>query len=815
MDSRSTRPAASKPVSKPAPGRESGAPSGVRARYLAVWAAALLLLGLAWWWAPFHGAPSGSTAPAAHATRDAGTRAHETALPLHGPRVLVGMVQDDRGEPLAEALLRVSSLAAPALAAREVRTDSSGTFRFDNLPLEPLAVEVTRSGHEGKEHMLHAGDSEPLTFVLARQGELHVALRDSPGRSVAATEVVLTGPGVWPAQAGRTDARGELVFKGLAAGDYRVRARREARVALPLETVAVIPGKRTATELVLSEGATLSGVVVDLQTRKPLPHASVSIQDLTPGIDALDVATDAQGEFSARGLWPGAVRIDAQQDGFASATRDLVLPLRERVELALAGAASLAGIIVDEAGRPVAGARLSVSTDEGLPVELSREAKSKLDGGVGELGVTLGPVPALPLFQGNEFALGTLATESDGAGHFLIGRLSPVPLALHVARPGYVAERVVVEELKPHEARSDLRVVLREAGRVVGRVLDARGRALSGVYVAARSGEREQSALTDGAGEYTLRDLLGEVLVEAQPDGHSTLRCRAEVQARAEARCDLTADVALHALNVRVVDAYGIGIEGALVSVSASAAPEAGAARVASTQLTRRDGTLILRDLPAPPPYLLDVKRAGHLSIEDLPIRDAEHEVRIRLARAATLAGFVVDTLGRAVPSAFVSTEEGEASDDTDAEGGFLLDGVAPGTHSLVGHHARAGDGRSAEVRARPSERLDGVRIVLNGRYDSTAEADGGTRLEERTEKPEYALEQRGRVLVLTQVMAGSPAARAGLRVGDVLSAIDGEMPLSAAHARGLLRDPSGRTAVVRVLRNRRAVNLRYRRPAL
>jgi hypothetical protein len=776
-------------------------------------AAVAALVGLLWWGPWRAGERAAGTAPHAH---DAGvTTAPLAAVSgLHGPRVLEGAVEDDRGEPVPGALLRVGSLAAPGVPPREVHTDAAGKFKLDDLPVDPLSLEVTCAGHEGKEHVAHAQESEPLTFVLARQGELQVALRDSPGQPVDGAEIVITGPGIWPAQAGRADGTGELIFKGLPAGDYRVRARRNARIALPAEVVSVIPGKRTETQLTLVEGAELRGLVVDQQSHKPLPRAQVSIQDLTPGIDAFEVRTDARGEFTARGLWPGAVRVDAQQEGYAAASRDLVLPASGRVELSLAGAASIAGVIVDEAGKPVGGARLSVSTDEGLPLELASE-RSKLDGGVGELGVTSGAVPALPIFESTEFALGTLATESDAQGGFRIARLAPVALALHVARAGYVAERVLVDELKPHEDRSALRVVLREAGRVVGRVVDARGRALSGVYVAARSGEREQSAMTNGAGEYTLRDLLGDVVVEAQPDGHSTLRCSVRVEARAEARCDLTADTAVHALTVRVVDGYGIGIEGALVSVTASALPEAGIARAPATQLTRHDGTLVLRELPAPP-YLLDVRLGGYLSVTDLPVADGEHEVRVHLARAATLSGFVVDALGRAVPGAFVSTEEGEASIDTDAAGGFLLDGVPPGTHSLVGHHARAGEGRSSEVRARPSERLDGVRIVLGGRY-LPGEDDAGARVarEDRPAKLEYMLEQRGRVLVVTQVVTGTPAARAGLRVGDVVSAIDGEPPLSAAHARGLLRDPSGRTALVRVLRAKRPVNLRYRRPAL
>jgi hypothetical protein len=291
----------------------------------------------------------------------------------------------------------------------------------------------------------------------------------------------------------------------------------------------------------------------------------------------------------------------------------------------------------------------------------------------------------------------------------------------------------------------------------------------------------------------------------------------------------------VHELAVRVVDEYGIGLEGAQVTVIASSPPPKAAARgdagfgtgpsgVASvtslgpgpsTQLTRRDGTALLRGLTAPP-YLLDVSLAGQLAVHDLPVARVDGEVRVALARAASLAGFVVDVLGRAVPGAFVSTVEGEASDETDALGTFTLEGVAPGTQSLLAHHARAGDGRSSEVRARPSERLSGVRIVLSGRLspDELADASSGPPREESA-RVALTLEQRGRVLVVTQVTVPGPAAKAGLRSGDVISAIDGEAPLSAAHARGMLRTPAGRTAIVRVLRNKRPVNLQYRRPAL
>ncbi len=739
----------------------------------------------------------GSTSVPVGVELDGGVEPGTPEAGLRGTRVLTGVVQDDRDQPLGEALVRVSS---PEFVGelREVESDAKGQFHIPDLPAAVLRIEVARAGHEGRQLTLSARDDAKLTFVLARQGELHVALRDLPGTPVDDAEIVITGPGLWPAQAARADARGEALFVGLAAGEYNVRARRGGRVAIG-SLSAIVPGQRTESELTLGEAPTLRGNVIDAQSHKPLASARVAVQDLTPGLDALTVTTDAQGNFSATGLWPGAVRVDVQRDGYAPLGRELELPSKAPLSIALEGAASLAGWVVDEAGKPIAGAQLSVSTDEGLPVDLASDARA------GELGVTQGPVPLVPRERSAEFALGTFATETDALGTFRIDRLSPQPLDLHVLKAGYLSERVEVDDLAPHAEKKDVRIVLRAAGRVLGKVTDARGVGLQSVYVLAHAGEREQSTVTNMDGAYALRDLLGDVVVEAMPDGRTTLRCKLQVKANEEARCDLSADSALHTLALRVLDEYGNALEGARVVV------RAGKPNVSESGSTRPDGTLSIGELP-PPPYTVDVTLAGYLEIDHLPTDGSEKELRIQLGRAATLGGVVVDSLGRAVPGALVGTEEGESSDETDATGTFMLRGVPPGPHTLMAHHTSAGEGRSAEVRARASERLEGVRIVLKGRYSPALDA-GAPRAESRARPADLGLELRGPIFVVTQ--ANGLAAKAGLRVGDVLSAVDGEVPLSAAHARGMLRDPPGRVATVRVLRDHSSINLRYKRPSI
>jgi membrane-associated protease RseP (regulator of RpoE activity) len=134
------------------------------------------------------------------------------------------------------------------------------------------------------------------------------------------------------------------------------------------------------------------------------------------------------------------------------------------------------------------------------------------------------------------------------------------------------------------------------------------------------------------------------------------------------------------------------------------------------------------------------------------------------------------------------------------------------------------GEGASAPVRARPGETLEGVRIVLSGRYlpgrddaplaSTTQPGTDATPLAEARTKPsEFELLTRGGELVFSAIQPGSPAERAGLRPGDVLLSIDGELVRSAAQGRGMLRDPAGQTALIQLRRDRSQARVRYKRP--
>ncbi len=794
-----------------------------------VWAAAItgLALALATWFAWSLAKPTRAPdARVAETVADAGTALPPSVAPreLQGERVLLGSVRDDQDKPLASALVRVASLDDPEILPKQVRSDEAGNFRLEGLPAEPLSLEASAVGHDTVEHVLRPEDPGPLALVLQRQGELLVTLRDAPGSRLLGTQMLLTGTGLWPAASCFANDQGSCLFEGLPGGQYQARARSAGRIARASAPLEVIPGQRAQVELTLEEGATVHGVLRDHDSGQAIAGGRISVQDLTPGLEPVVVVSEGDGKFSLAGLWPGAARLEAVAEGYAPRSLELRLPIDEPLAIGLKGSASLAGRVIDEGGRPVQGALLSVSSREGLPVAVRLGQEATIV--PGELGVTRGPVPHIPLSPEHAFALGTLAAESDAAGAFRIEGLEPGSVILRVSRPGYAAVTLSLEPLPPHARRDDLEIVLRVAGRVAGRVLDARQRGVGGVYVAAIQGEQaEQSGITDERGEFLLRDVLGDVTVRVQPEGRAPLECRLNVTAQATARCDVSIASELFELPVRVVDDYGFGLDGVVVSLRAKDM------RHAFTQVSQRDGRLRLRELPAPP-YLLSAEHAGFLSLEDEPVEHADREVRVTLRRAARIGGSVVDSLGRPVPLTFVSTDDGDATAETDEHGSFALTQVAPGVLTLWASHPEAGEAHSAAVRARAGETLPNIRIVLPRRYDGPARpSDEPARApaKERetsappppararaSEKPaDFTMEQHPNAVVVTSVAQGGAAAKAGLRVGDVIAAVDGEAVLSAAHARGMLRDPPNTHARVRLLRGRQPVDVRYRRPAL
>jgi protocatechuate 3,4-dioxygenase beta subunit len=361
---------------------------------------------------------------------------------------------------------------------------------------------------------------------------------------------------------------------------------------------------------VLSGGAPVPGLEVRVARGMDLPDDS-----------ARSLTTDADGRFSLM-LPEGPHTLSASREGryaLAHATAGTATP---EVVLELGSALHVEGTVSDDAGRPVAGARVEVSS-------------------LGESNANLRAV-----------------TGADG--HYRLGPVEPGAWSFTVEASGYV-DMEESEERNLDAAMKPVDFTLLRAATVTGRVTDAEGRPLPGLELTfvrptppdVPWDEPQEGTWTDAEGRFVLdakepgdyRIDISEVpFIEASfpvrapsTDVHLTLRTGASVEGR-------------------VVDAHGLPLEDFLVELQDPEGREE--LNLRRGGYTNKEGLFQLRGVE-PGRYLLLATRAA----KDLTrrvwrvveLRDGMRtRVVLRMEPERTLSGIVVDGAGRAVEGAWV-----------------------------------------------------------------------------------------------------------------------------------------------------------------
>ncbi len=275
-----------------------------------------------------------------------------------------------------------SGLAGALIAGTDV--DASGNFElgFDLrepgfflgldarwLELRPVWIDV-RPDEASIEVLLAPALRGILHGRFALSGAAHF-----PTRSIAGSWVWFEGP---QPHAAEVDGNGEFELCCPADGTSGTLCARPREFApLLVDAPAIRDGASTDFVLPLVEPAGLSGRIVDsagngvagltlsiwfgLEGRHPLA--------LDPWGEVQSVSSDAEGHFEAQGLPPGDLRLRVEDPRWRSPGAQLIglQPGEQRVglELGLLRAASLRGVVLDEFGEPVEGARVTAGMREG------------------------------------------------------------------------------------------------------------------------------------------------------------------------------------------------------------------------------------------------------------------------------------------------------------------------------------------------------------------------------------------------------------------------------------------------------------------
>jgi protocatechuate 3,4-dioxygenase beta subunit len=188
-------------------------------------------------------------------------------------------------------------------------------------------------------------------------------------------------------------ADGRYQIEGLSPGVYNVFFQAPANfagTAAANDGVIAEPGKVTTADLVVVDGRRLWGRVVDATSGKPMPGVQIGYYGPAAprsGARCLGRTTDAKGEFSFRvppgrsyvyimdgihsgpgtdanvvvpenqDVGPAVLRVSAK-DRIATDFTLVERPVTRVVGLVMDSSGSVSGVVVDPAGKPIAGARI-------------------------------------------------------------------------------------------------------------------------------------------------------------------------------------------------------------------------------------------------------------------------------------------------------------------------------------------------------------------------------------------------------------------------------------------------------------------------
>jgi len=538
-------------------------------------------------------------------------------ITLGPPEILAGKVVDEDERPISDAEVGISFMLVQAggqprylvgymsLEFLSTKSDTEGKFSFGRIPADASAEFVVKKpgratvstfnpqGFQGQSLQFSTGQTDiKIVQPVAAKIEGVVAEKAS-GKPVGGVQIMaIRGRnqpnfGLEPVV---SKEDGSFSFDRLAPGEHLLQIATALGeegdwISEPVE-VSIEAGKtKSGVKVELTKGGILEVLVTDSITKQPVDKATVSIMPAGGGTGS-GKSTDEAGIARFRQI-PGEYRISyLYKEGYSrQRLQEDMITIEDgktiHVEMQLAGLPKITGVVRDDQGQPVEGAKLKIcpmggsaescisdaegkfeanwdpgswhSSETTAMVLLARQTERNLaaavdvDENTHQVDVTLKPgviftgkvvdsdgkgIPSarlLIMLQGPRWgsSMGRYIV-ADVEGNYEIKALTPEhEYSVEASADGYGRDRIVVEAGQAVDNRLNAETISLLAAdlSVSGVVVDSNDKPVSGANVSC-SGETQphSRAQTDAEGKFTLEKVCaGRIQISANKSSASQM----------------------------------------------------------------------------------------------------------------------------------------------------------------------------------------------------------------------------------------------------------------------------------------------------
>ncbi|MGE3165663.1 MAG: carboxypeptidase regulatory-like domain-containing protein [Planctomycetota bacterium] len=415
---------------------------------------------------------------------------YDFALERNG--TVSGVVRDAAGKPVAGCKVSVKRQQSPTTpivvsVGMVAISDASGNFVVEEVApgvenfLEGSHSEYL-SGDSGKFDLATGESLTGQILVMQRGGSISGTVVDEMGAPIANALVGVQGdyqgdmPIIGMPKHARTDETGSFFLASLEAETHTLVAEADQYLRTRLSGVDVVEDHTSQSiRITLVKSSYVAGFVTDTRN-EPIANVKVTVTDNSAGLRRIAVHTDNNGSFRCDSLGPYEVDIMAEAPGFTTANLYAQPVNRDGLHLVLDRMGSIRGAVVDDTGKVVPA--FSVSP------------KLHMDGR------TQAKVPS-KTFQPTD-------------GRFEYFGIEPGDYEVTVGAPGYSIEIVDGIRVASDQSADIGTIVLRQGGKLGGRVVDAvTGEGVYAAVVTVLGGERNMLPQVPAIGQPSSRRPAG------------------------------------------------------------------------------------------------------------------------------------------------------------------------------------------------------------------------------------------------------------------------------------------------------------------